>query len=417
MKKYLPTLILLLAYQILDAQDASFMYGRVYTDNGKTYEGPIRWGKEEVYWTDVFNAAKERNENLRHLTAEQREELDNRQFRNGDWGDRFASSFGWNWNDNDRDHYNAYVHQFSCQFGEIKTIRPEGSRSAELEMRNGLKIDIDGEGYNDVGLDIKIMDTELGEVEVYWNSIDRVEFMETPAKLSVRFGAPLYGTVEAFGDKFTGFIQWDQDERLSVDKLDGDSDDGDMSIEFGKIKSIERVGSRSRVTLKSGREITLDGSNDVSSGHRGVVVMNSEFASINIPWREFDKVTFLDKPGSPLPTYSSFSAQKELSGTVTAYDGKVYKGRIVFDLDEAYDLELLQGKEGEFEYAMPFRNISSITTNGEYQCGVTLKSGKKIKLGDGQDVDERNQGILVFAGDNTDAAYILWQDVREIVFK
>jgi len=416
MKKYLPTLIFLLAYQLLDAQDASFIYGVVYTEDGKSYEGPIRWGKEEVYWTDIFNASKERNENLKYLSAEQRDQLDDRQFRNGDWGDRFARSFGWSSSDEGRDYYHTYVHQFSCQFGEIKTLRPAGRNSAELEMRNGVIVEVDGEGYNDIGLDIKILDKELDEVEVYWDRIDKIEFRETPSKLTARFGIPLYGTVEAFGSKFTGFIQWDHDERLSVDKLDGDSDDGDMSIEFGKIKSIERVGGRSRVTLKSGREITLDGSNDVSSGHRGVIVMNNEFASIDIPWREFDKVTFLDKAGS-LPTYGSFNSQKELSGSVTAYDGRVYTGKIVFDLDEAYDSELLQGKEGEFEYAMPFRNISSLTTDGEYQCSVTLKSGKKIKLGDGQDVDERNQGVLIFENGKNAPAYISWRDVREVIFK
>jgi hypothetical protein len=276
---------------------------------------------------------------------------------------------------------------------------------------------VDGEGYNDIGTDIKVADNELGEVGLDWDRVERVEFMKTPAKLPTRFGVPLYGTVEAFGEKFTGFIQWDHDERLSIDKLDGDSDDGDMSIEFGKIQSIERIGNRSRVTLKSGREFTLDGSNDVSSGHRGVIVMNNEFSSIDIPWREFDKVTFHEKIGTPLPTYSSFSSQKELTGTVTGYDGKKITGRIVFDLDEAYDHELLQGKEGDFEYAMPFRNIAKITTDGEYECTVILKQGRTIKLGDGQDVDERNQGVLIFEAGKADATYLPWQDVREIVFK
>lgn len=417
MKKYLPTLILLLAYQILDAQDESFMYGKLYTEDGKVFEGPIRWGKEEVYWTDVFNASKERNENLRYLTSAQRKQLDDRQFRSGDWEHRLGRSFGWNWYDNDNGSRRDYIHQFSCQFGEIKVLRPTGSSHAELEMRSGIRIDVDGEGYNDIGTGIKVADEELGEIEVDWDRVDRVEFLKTPSKLATRFGAPLYGTVEAFGEKFTGFIQWDHDERLSIDKLDGDSDDGDVSIEFGKIKSIERTGNRSRVTLKSGRVLVLDGSNDVSSGHRGVIVMNGEFASIDIPWREFDKVTFQEKPGGTLPSFDSFSSQKELSGTVTAYDGKVFTGRIVYDLDEAYDHELLQGKEGEFEYAIPFRSISRLTTDGEYQCTVTLKSGKKIKLGDGQDVDERNQGVLVFGKGNSDPTYISWQDVREIVFK
>jgi hypothetical protein len=415
MKRILPVALLLLAYQMLDAQDQAFMYGKIRTVDGKVFEGPIRWGKEEVYWADVFNASKERNENLRYLTADQRHDLDNRQFRNDDWEDRLASSFGWKWSDDSYGN-NKYVHQFSCQFGEIKTLRPEG-RGAELEMKSGVTVEVDGEGYNDVGADIRVADQEIGEVVLDWDRIEEIQFLKSPANLPTRFGTPMYGTVEAFGDKFTGYIQWDHDERLSIDKLDGDSEDGDVSIEFGKIKSIERVGGRSRVVLHSGRELMLGGSNDVGSGHRGVIVMSSEFASIDIPWREFDKVTFETKAPAILPNYEAFTTQSELTGSVTAYDGKVYSGRIVYDLDETYAHELLQGKEGEFEYAVPFRNISKIITNGEYQCTVALRSGKTVKLGDGQDVDERNQGILIFEKGKNDPAYIPWQDVREISLK
>jgi hypothetical protein len=416
MKRILPLAIFLLAYQILDAQDDCFIYGKVHTTDGKVFEGPIRWGKEEVYWTDVFNASKRRNENLRYLSADQRRDLDNRQLHNGDWEDRIARSFGWKWSDNE-DGEPSYVHEFSCRFGEIKSLRPEHGKNVELEMRNGAKMEVDGDGYNDIGTDIKVADREIGEIQLDWDRIEQIEFIKTPSKLPTRFGSPLYGTVEAFGEKFTGYIQWDHDERLSIDKLDGDSDDGDVSIEFGKIKSIERVGSRSRVVLNSGRELILDGSNDVSSGHRGVIIMSNEFASIDVPWREFDKVTFSARPSSDLPDYDSFKAQNELTGTVTAYDGKTYSGRIIYDLDEGHDHELLQGKEGEFVYAVPFRSISKITTDGDYQCNITLRSGKKLKLGDAQDVDERNQGILVFEKGDNDPTYISWQDVREVAFK
>ena len=37
------------------SQDQGFMYGRVTTIDGKSYEGALRWGKEEAYWTDMFN--------------------------------------------------------------------------------------------------------------------------------------------------------------------------------------------------------------------------------------------------------------------------------------------------------------------------------------------------------------------------
>ena len=189
-----------------------------------------------------------------------------------------------------------------------------------------------------------------------------------------------------------------------------------MAIEFGKIKSIERKGNRSDVVLKSGRRLLLDGSNDVSSGHRGVIVMNKDFPGIEIPWDDFEKIEFDDKAAAPIATYDQFKTQKVLSGTVTRQDGKTISGRIVYDLDETHEHELLQGKEGEFEYTIPFRNVRKITTKGTHRCMVELKNGKKISLDEGQDVNERHQGVLVFANDQSEPSYIPWDEVSEIEF-
>lgn len=394
------------------AQDEGFLYGKVFTEDGKVYEGPLRWGKEEVYWTDLFNASKERNENLRYLSDRDREILDEQRYEGWfSWDNRLSNWFGWE-NDHDRGH--RYIHQFSCQFGEIKTVRPQGKNYVEIEMRNGKKFGLDGNGYNDVGTNLRVADKELGEAEIFWSRIDRIEFMDAPKKLEQRLGDPLYGTVKAFGETFTGFIQWDHDERLTTDKLDGDSEDGDVSIAFGKIKSIQKRGNRSLVTLLSGREILLHGSNDVSSGHRGVIVMNRSFPAVDIPWDEFDEITFEAKPSSALPSYSDFTDQEELRGTVKTHGGKKVTGKIIYDLDEQYRFELLQGKEGEFEYSIPFRNIRKIVARSTHRCQIQLRDGKTITLDDAQDVNDRNQGILVFEGDKP--VYIPWYDVDEIEF-
>lgn len=397
------------------AQDELFIYGKVKTEDGRLYEGPIRWGKEEAYWTDIFNASKLKNEYLKFLSDEDRSDLNDRRY-SGDWFS-WDDSFRWmgsrNWSySSSRD----YVHQFSSQFGDIKSLRPTGREYVEVEMRNGQKFEVSGEGYNDIGLDIRVTDKELGEVELHWARIESVEFMNTPAKLENKFGKPLYGTVEAYGDKFTGYIQWDHDERLSVDKLDGDSDDGDVSVAFDKIRSIERRGNRSLVILKSGRELYLGGSNDVNSSNRGVIVMSKEFPAIDIPWDEFDKVTFEDKVDQSLAGYDQYPAQKELTGKVITRSGKTLEGKIVYDLDEAYDYELFQGKDGDFEFTTVFRNIKSIKPKSVNRATIELRNGKTITLDDAQDVGERNQGLLVFTGKG-DPQYVTWRDVEAVIFK
>lgn len=398
------------------AQDEGFIYGKVYTIDDKVYEGPIRWGKEEVYWVDLFNAGKEKNENLRYLSSRERERLDERQHSWGNWDGGYWRNWFGDWDRNDRDSRD-YTHQFSCQFGEIKSLTPSGKKYVDLEMQNGNKITVTGEGYNDVGLEIRIMDPEMGELDMSWGRIKIIEFMKTPNSLPNKFGKPLYGTVEAFGEKFTGYIQWDHDERLSTDKLDGDSDDGNISIELGKIKSIEHRGGRSQVFLKSGRELRMDGSNDVDRGNRGIIIMNKDLVAVDVPWDEFDKVTFDDNIPAALTSYEQFGKQRSLTGTVVTQDGRTLVGKIVYDLDEEYDYELLQGKKGDYEFITPFRNIKKLEPLSEHRCSLEFASGQRITLDDAQDVSERNQGLLVFASAKGDPSYVRWEDVKSIEFK
>jgi hypothetical protein len=408
-------LFLVLAAASLRAQDEGFIYGKVTTIDNKVYEGPLRWGKEEIYWVDIFNAGKEENKNLRFLSSRERDELYDRQHSwNGNWnGNTWRRWVGWV--DNSNNNYdNDFEHQFACQFGELKTIIPSGRKYVDVEMQNGDKFTLKGEGYNDVGLDIKIMDPELGETEITWGRIEKIEFMKTPKTIANKFGKPLYGTVEAFGGTFTGYIQWDHDERLSTDKLDGDADDGDVSIEFAKITSIERRGGSSFVVLKSGRELRLDGSNDVDNSNRGIIIMNKDLVAVDVPWREFEKVTFKENNTSSLTGYETFSSQRELSGVLETQSGKKISGKIVFDLDEEFSYELLQGKKGDLEFVTPFRNIKKIEPLSSTRCSIELKSGQKITLDDAQDVNERNQGVLVFASKNAEPVYVPWEDVKTI---
>ena len=69
----------ILFFLTAEAQDDGFIYGRVTTEDGEVYEGPLRWGKEEAYWTDMFNASKRENKNLDYLSDRELEDLEDRQ--------------------------------------------------------------------------------------------------------------------------------------------------------------------------------------------------------------------------------------------------------------------------------------------------------------------------------------------------
>ncbi len=388
----------------LHGQDDGFIYGTLTTIDGDTYTGQIRWGKEEAYWTDIFNGTKEDNDNYRHLSRDERDDLRRDRGRRNGWR---WSGIRVNWNSD----YET-THEFQARFGDISKIEMRRRSEVELTLRNGEQFYIE-DGSNDFGADITIMDDEMGKMKFRWSRVEMVEFKDAPKNLSSKLGEPLYGTVEYYGGELTGVIQWDHDERLSTDKLDGDTRDGDMAIEFGKLRSIERDRSGSNVVTKSGRELYLRGSNDVNSENRGIIV-TTDFGRVDIPWREFKKVTFADKPSS-IRNYSSFSGLKKLSGTVKTSDGETLSGDIIFDLDEEYNFEMLQGKDDDVEYIIPMESIKTIIPKNYDNSRVILKNGTELMLGEARDVSEDNDGVLVFTS-NGDPTYVRWEDVKEITF-
>ena len=84
-------------------------------------------------------------------------------------------------------------------------------------------------------------------------------------------------------------------------------------------------------------------------------------------------------------------------------------------MDETFDYEVLQGKDDDIEYIIPFRYIKSVTPKNYDNSNVVLKSGEKLFLGDAQDVSDRNTGLLVFEGKG-EPRYLLWNDIGEVTF-
>ncbi len=379
-----------------------FMYGKI-TTRSNVYEGQLRWGNEEAFWTDYFNAAKRSPDKYSHIVrAEKKIKVHSQEEFDWDilsiWADKTTT------------------HQFSCQFGDIKRIFVLGRNSARLQFKNGVEIELNGQGYNDVGSKIQVLDKELGLTSIEWDRIDQIEFLAFPKSITARLGDPLFGTVETDRrEKFTGYIQWDHDERLTTDKLDGESRDGHVSISFANIVSIEREGRGSYITLRSGKEMLLKGSNDVDDGNRGVIVIVPGKGMVDVPWQEFKKLT-ISAAESSGPSYESFTTPKYLLGKVALYDEKEISGKLVYDIDEALDVETLEGKDNGVKYTIPFRNIRIIRPKNEDYSFIELRNGEVLLLGDGRDVNSENDGILVFEKGKKDATHIRWRRVERISF-
>ena len=154
--------------------------------------------------------------------------------------------------------------QFVARFGDIREIRPLRGERAEVTLKNGTTWRLDG-GSNDIGAAIHVEDPIHGDVDLPWKEIERIVLepvrMRTGQAAARPDRAPararrLYGEVATDAGTFTGFIQWDSQECLTTDRLDGDTDEGRLSLRWagsGRSRS-GRAGPGSRRTM-AGRSI------------------------------------------------------------------------------------------------------------------------------------------------------------------
>lgn len=375
-----------------------FVYGKVTTESGSSYEGRIRWGAEEAFWGDHFNGTKEHRTLPEDMPERTRKRTPIK---------IFGITIGVRWDEQ------SQSRAFKAAFGDIREIHVRGSDSARVLMKSGSEYGIDG-GSNDLGAKIAVWDPGIGKVDIEWDHVDSIEFSATPKRLDVD-ERRLHATVHTNQGEFRGFIQWDQDECLSSDKLDGDSRDAELSIEMGRIRTIERRSrDSSRVVLVDGREFVLDGSNDVDSDNRGIFVNDPRYGRVLVTWDAFERIEFdeVDRTG---PAYDDFEPGDALRGTVTDTDGGKHRGVVVFDLDETETWELFDGNRRGIEYAIPFHMIRAVVPESGDSSRVVLRGGEEIELEDTADAGEGNAGVLVLEN-GREKVYLPWDEVRRIDF-
>lgn len=390
-----------------------YIYGTITTMDDTKYTGQIRWGKEEAFWFDFFNGVKSENKYLEHLSTAELDELKSAHTSTADsWGiwDSFRSrswSISSSWS-------NDFSHSFVCQFGDIKSLEPARGDRVKVTLRNGDRLIIE-DGSNDIGATISVSDTELGVLKIDWDDIDNIVFDQAPDGMSSAFGKPLYGRVSTTSEDYIGYVQWDHEERLGDDELNGELAGGsDLDIPFANIRSISKTTRGSQVTMASGRSIELMGTNDVDDDNRGIIVNIPGTGRVDIEWEDFERVDF-DTELIGTSSYTEYDTWK-LFGSVQTTSGESIEGEIVFDLDEAYNLEILDGEKANIDYSIPFRHISSIEPKSEEKCLVILNNGKEHILEASVDVTRDNDGILIKQIGKHDYTYLSWNKVERINF-
>ena len=227
------------------------LYGTLVTRRGDEYNGFICWDMDEAFDTDILD---------------------------GQEGHR----------------------KRKMEFKDIKMIERRSSKSALVTLQNDKKIRLDDSNdVDDSNRGIVVSDNELGRVLVTWDEFDYVEFRNPPEGTPYSEydgGKKLYGTVKTErGKEYKGEIKWDADEAYTWELLDGKIDDIDFSVEFSKIKSIDKTARRgSEVTLKDGRKLRLRDSNDIDDGNKGVIVLvnGDDDDEVMIEWEDFESIRF-----------------------------------------------------------------------------------------------------------------------------
>ena len=378
-----------------------FLYGRVTAVDGATYEGRLRWGRDqEAFWSDYFNGARREDPWLAHVPPELVPEGRRPRFF---LGFRIGEREG------------LAGRLFMVRFGQIARIEARG-REVQVTLKGGTVVDLDRFEASDFDDGLRVWDARRGVTDLQSAQIRTVELLPTPALGRAPYR--LHGKVRTRQGDFTGFVQWDREECTGPEELDGHTADGaELSLRFDTIGSIARHSRESsRVTLLDGREIVLSGTNDVNHENRGISVDDPRYGRVSISWEAFERVDF--GAATSGPGYGDFPPARPLTGRVTTRAGRTFAGRLVYDLEESGTSETLDAPFQGVDYTLPFGRIAAIASPGGEERGarpqVTLHGGEQLRLDLAGDLGEGNAGMLVFAEGRESPEYVPWTDVARI---
>lgn len=381
-------------------EQPGFIYGRVTTVTGGTYEGRLRFGgTQEAFWGDYFNGTKPENRWAAHVPAGR---LPTERRPREIFGIRFTGT----------EKPVDLERLFMARFGDIARVESVGRDVVRVTLKSGTAFDLNRMDASDFDDGVRVWDGGRGVVDLDTLMIRSIEFLPTPPLA----GAPdrLHGTVHSRGREFTGFIQWDRESGVGSDTLEGRNGESPFSAPFHTIRTVERHPEGSVVTLRDGGEVTIGDARAM----RGIYVEDSRYGRVLVSWDAFERLDL--EPAGSGPAYDDFPPGAPLSGSVTTRDGRSLAGRIVYDLDESETTETLDAPADGVDYTIHFGLVASIVPEGEGDAGraaLTLHSGEQLPLERSGDLGDQNAGLLVFSAAEADPEYVRWSEVARVDFE
>lgn len=304
---------------------------------------------------------------------------------------------------------------FRCYYGDIRKLTVQPNNTVLLRLKNGKEISLRKNRGGDLDKKITIYDQRKGrQFKFEFDRIHAISFQETPQSFDCPLGTPIYGKISTTKGVFEGFVTWDMEECLSKDLITGKQKGESIDLRFGDIRTLKAQKNGSMITLRSGKALFLNEHDDVSRGNRGITVRGLYLGQVTIQWEHFISATFME-PQLPPPAYDYFKKPKLLEGAVYLNSGARYRGQIIYDLDEIYNVEFLNGMNGDYAYSIPFSYIKRIEPQNDRFSMVYLKEESQLLLGESSDVTNRSHGIIVVQASGQ-AEYVEWKDIKSIDF-
>lgn len=369
------------------------IFGEVTTVDNQTYSGYITWGNRKMFWTDLFRATKLTNPYAVY-------------FKNS------GITFPVNGNRQDT----PPTHLFECRFGDIKSVRLTYYDKIELTIRDGNTIELVKGADSDIGSMLTVQPADNDCISLKWDKISNIEFKAIPENMAASSSnQPITGIIQTNQGLYKGLITWDMEEKTLDALLDGRTRNGERSIAFRHIQKIIKNTNGCQVIYKDGKTEDMWGSHDVNNQNRGIAVSMPNTGNVIIPWSNFE--SFEAVPLSEIQglSYENFPSPQRLSATIKLRNKERIQGIIAYDLDESMNFEILDGKNDNITYCIPFRYVRSIEPKNYKYSFVTLKNGSSLSLGETQDLDAANSGILLFSADPV-PLYIPWKEIESITF-
>jgi hypothetical protein len=382
----------------------SLLYGRITTTDGGIYEGRLRWGRDqEAFWGDYFNGNRDENPWVTHVPPER--------LRKESPLEIFGIEI------TKRTEEMSVRRPFMARFGDIARIEwlSDGGR---VTLKSGTAFKLETYSASDFGDGVRVWDDKQGVLDIGSPRIRAVDLFSSPRAGAVPHR--LHATVRTKQGDFTGFVQWNRNEGVGSDELDGRTSDDELHLRFDTIRSIaRRSDDSSLVTLVDGREIVLSDTPDSGRDNLRIYVDDRRYGRVLISWDAFERLDF--SPAGTSPAYDDFPPGRPLTGAVTTRDGRRLAGRLVYDLDESETTETVDAPSQGLTYTIPFGLIASIAfperEERDQHVRVTLHSGEELRLEQGGDLHKENGGMLIFVNGGQRPEYLLGTDVQRIEFE